>query len=112
MERESYSQPEMASYINRHFVAIKVDYDADPKFTQSLQRAAAVTNLPSGIPLTLFLPPKGTLYFGGTFFPALPTSDKKSLRQALDFALSKYHDAPQSLEASGTRITVNNRGAK
>src|ERR1700741_4197598 len=38
MDRESYERPEMAKFINDHFVSIKVDYDMQPEIAARLQR--------------------------------------------------------------------------
>ena len=40
MDRETYTNPQTAEYINRHFVAVKVDFDASPRVVAQLQRAA------------------------------------------------------------------------
>ncbi|MEO8724608.1 MAG: DUF255 domain-containing protein, partial [Acidobacteriaceae bacterium] len=55
MDRDSYTHPEIARFINANFVAVKIDYDADPNLTRNLEHAAALENLPAGIPLTLFV---------------------------------------------------------
>jgi len=38
MDRESYSQQELARFINDRFVAVKVDYDLQPEIAARLQR--------------------------------------------------------------------------
>jgi uncharacterized protein len=72
MDRESYSQPELARFINDQFVAVKIDYDLQPEIAARLQRAQAFMNLPVGLPLTAFLSPSGKLYFGGGYFLQRP----------------------------------------
>src|SRR5438067_13135693 len=52
MDKESYTNPELAEFINANFVPIKVDFDADPKLSARLQRAQAYINVPAGLPLT------------------------------------------------------------
>lgn len=70
MDRESYTNPETAAYINLNFIAVKVDFDQDPRLSAKLQRAQALLNLPAGLPLTAFVTPEGKLYSGGAYFPA------------------------------------------
>jgi uncharacterized protein YyaL (SSP411 family) len=70
MDRDTYTNPVTAEYINQHFVAVKVDFDAAPALVAQLQRAQAVLNLPAGLPLTSFITPDGKLYFGGGYLPA------------------------------------------
>lgn len=57
MDRDTYTHPETADFINQHFVAVKVDFDASPKLVAQLQRAQALLNLPAGLPLTSFVTP-------------------------------------------------------
>jgi thiol:disulfide interchange protein len=50
MDRDTYTNAATADYINQHFVAVKVDFDASPKLVARLQRAQAILNLPAGLP--------------------------------------------------------------
>jgi thioredoxin-related protein len=70
MDRDTYSQTETADFINQHFVAVKVDFDASPKLVAQLQLAQATLNLPAGLPLTSFITPDGRLQSG--FVPGKP----------------------------------------
>jgi uncharacterized protein YyaL (SSP411 family) len=101
MDRESYSQPELAAFINDQFVAVKVDHDLQPEIAARLQRAQAFMNLPVGLPLTAFLSPSGKLYFGGGYFPAKARSGKPSLQEMLKGALHMFREQREVLEQSG-----------
>jgi uncharacterized protein YyaL (SSP411 family) len=90
MDRDTYTNPAAADYINQHFVAVKVDFDASPDLVAQLQRAQAVLNLPAGLPLTSFITPDGKLYFGGGYLPAEHKGDKPSFREAADEALARF----------------------
>ncbi len=68
VNQESYSQPHTADFINRHFVAVKVHYDAQPELAATIERAQAVLNLPAGLPVTAFLSPSGKLYLVAATF--------------------------------------------
>ena len=108
MDRESYTRPEVAGFINRNFIAVKVDYDADPKFSARLERAQAVLNLPAGLPLTGFITPAGKLYHGGSYFPGKPRMIRgervPALRAALDEALRLYRTERSSIERDGFQV--------
>jgi uncharacterized protein len=93
MDRDTYSRPETAAYINQHFVAVKVDYDSSPKLVAQLQRAQAVLNLPAGLPLTSFITPDGKLYFGAGYLTAQEKNAKRSFRQVADEALARFADS-------------------
>ena len=101
MDRESYERPEMAKFINDHFVSIKVDFDMQPEIAARLQRAQAYMNLPAGLPLTAFLSPSGKLYFGGGYFPAEPRGGKPSLGEMLEGALCLFREQRKTIESGG-----------
>jgi len=70
MAHESFEDPEVAAEMNRLFVNIKVDREERPDLDQIYQTAhALLTQRSGGWPLTLFLMPDGTPFFGGTYFP-------------------------------------------
>lgn len=100
MDRDTYTNTATADYINQHFVAVKVDFDASPKLVAELQRAQAVLNLPAGLPLTSFITPDGKLYFGAGYLPPEPKGDKSSFREAADEALARYADRSKIDEES------------
>jgi hypothetical protein len=69
MDRESYENAAIASIINQHFVAMKVDRDERPDVDARYQAAVSAISGQGGWPLTAFLTPDGRPYFGGTYFP-------------------------------------------
>jgi uncharacterized protein YyaL (SSP411 family) len=70
MAHESFEDAEVAAEMNRHFVNIKVDREERPDLDQIYQTAhAMLTQRGGGWPLTMFLMPDGTPFFGGTYFP-------------------------------------------
>ena len=52
MDRESYERPEMAKFINDHFVSIKVDYDTTTKISSGWCEKQIRSSIPSAF-LTL-----------------------------------------------------------
>src|SRR5271155_4628986 len=101
MDRESYSQPELAKFINDQFVAVKVDYDLQPKVADRLQRAETVKKLPVGLAPTAFLSPSGNLYFGGVYFPAKSQAGKPSLQEMMKGALHMFREQREVVEQAG-----------
>jgi len=92
MDRDTYTNAATATYINQHFVSVKVDFDSAPELVAQLQRAQAVLNLPAGLPLTSFITPDGKLYFGAGYLPVDRRADNPSLREAAEEALTRYAD--------------------
>ncbi len=74
MERESFSNPEIAKTLNANFVCIKVDREERPDVDDIYMTALSVAGQQGGWPLTMFLIPDGKPIFGGTYFPP---EDKK-----------------------------------
>jgi len=70
MAHESFEDAEVATLMNRHFVCIKVDREERPDIDQIYQTALQMlSQRGGGWPLTMFLAPDGTPFFGGTYFP-------------------------------------------
>lgn len=70
MAHESFEDAEVAAVMNRLFINIKVDREERPDLDHIYQTAhAMLTRRSGGWPLTLFLTPDQTPFFGGTYFP-------------------------------------------
>jgi uncharacterized protein YyaL (SSP411 family)/archaellum component FlaG (FlaF/FlaG flagellin family) len=74
MERESFSNADVAKLLNANFVCIKVDREERPDIDDIYMTALNVTGEQGGWPLSMFLTPAGKPIFGGTYFPP---DDKK-----------------------------------
>jgi uncharacterized protein YyaL (SSP411 family) len=68
MERESFTDAEIAAVLNAGFVSIKVDREERPDVDQVYMAALQALG-PGGWPMSLFLTPDGRPFFGGTYFP-------------------------------------------
>ena len=69
MERESFSNPEIARQINDNFVAIKVDREERPDVDRLYMAFVVATTGGGGWPMNVFLTPDRKPFFGGTYFP-------------------------------------------
>jgi len=70
MAHESFEDAGVAAVMNELFVNIKVDREERPDLDQIYQTAhAMLTQRNGGWPLTMFLLPDQTPFFGGTYFP-------------------------------------------
>jgi uncharacterized protein YyaL (SSP411 family) len=69
MERESFSQEDVAQVLNASFIAIKVDREERPDVDEIYMKAVLAMNGTGGWPLNALLTPEGHPYFGGTYFP-------------------------------------------
>src|SRR6201997_5498008 len=69
MERESFETERVAEALNDDFVPIKVDREERPDVDDIYMKAVQTITGTGGWPLSLFLPPEGKPFYGGTYFP-------------------------------------------
>ncbi|MEN8681282.1 MAG: thioredoxin domain-containing protein [Akkermansiaceae bacterium] len=70
MERESFENKEIAAFLNKNFVSIKLDREERPDVDQVYMTAfQAMTQQSGGWPLNMFLTPDLKPLTGGTYFP-------------------------------------------
>lgn len=90
IDRESYSNPDIAKIINEHFIAIKVDRDQRPDIDARYQKAVQAISGQGGWPLTAFLTPHGDVFFGGTYFPPEEQFGRPGMKQLLPKVAEYY----------------------
>jgi hypothetical protein len=83
MERESFEDEETARMMNEHFVNIKVDREERPDIDSIYMSAVQALTRHGGWPMTVFLTPDGTPFYGGTYFPPVPSRGMPSFQQLL-----------------------------
>ena len=70
MERESFENKDVATFLNENFVSIKLDREERPDVDQVYMTAyQAMTEQSGGWPLNMFLTPDLKPLTGGTYFP-------------------------------------------
>lgn len=69
MERESFEDPEIAAFLNEHFVSIKVDREERPDIDAIYMEAVQIMSGHGGWPLSVWLTPELVPIYGGTYFP-------------------------------------------
>ena len=84
MAHESFTDPATAAVMNARFVNIKVDREERPDIDHIYMSALHAMGEQGGWPLTMFLAPDGTPFWGGTYFPPAPRWGKPAFRQVLE----------------------------
>ncbi len=69
MEKEVFEQEDVASFLNEHFISIKVDREERPDLDEVYMEAVQAMTGSGGWPMTSFLTPSLRPFFGGTYFP-------------------------------------------
>jgi len=104
MDGESYENPELAAFLNEHFVCIKVDRDERPDVDARYQRAVQALTQQGGWPLTAFLTPKGEVFFGGTYFPPDGKFGRPGFQSVLASVLDAYRSRRDQIQAQAQAI--------
>ena len=81
MERESFEDEEIAAYLNKNFIAIKVDREERPDIDGVYMTAVSILTGRGGWPMTIVMTPDRRPFFGGTYFP--PRAGVRGSRQGL-----------------------------
>jgi uncharacterized protein YyaL (SSP411 family) len=104
MDGESYENPELAEFLNRNFICIKVDRDERPDVDARYQRAVQALTQQGGWPLTAFLTPKGEVFFGGTYFPPDGKYGRPGFRSVLASVLEAYRGRREQVQVQAQAI--------
>ena len=70
MEEESFEDPEIAAWINAHFIPVKVDRETRPDLDAVYMAAVTASIGRGGWPATLVLRPDKLPFFAATYLPA------------------------------------------
>jgi uncharacterized protein YyaL (SSP411 family) len=102
MAHESFEDVETARLMNANFVNIKVDREERPDIDGIYMQAVQAMTGHGGWPMTMFLMPDGTPFYGGTYFPpddrhGLP-SFRTVLRSVSDAFAQKREGVAQSAQ--------------
>jgi uncharacterized protein YyaL (SSP411 family) len=104
MERESFEDAETASFLNEHFVPIKVDREERPDLDGIYMDAVQSMTGQGGWPLSAFLTPDGRPFFAGTYFPKEALHGMPSFRQVLEAIAEAWRDRRADIERQGGRV--------
>jgi uncharacterized protein YyaL (SSP411 family) len=106
MERESFEDEATAAFLNARFIAIKVDREERPDLDQIYMSAVQAMTGGGGWPMSVFLTPDGRPFYGGTYFPKVPTHGLPSFRQLLEGIDRAWRDQRSDLEQSAAQLVA------
>jgi len=115
MERESFSDPEVARAMNEGFVNVKVDREERPDVDEIYMAATQLLTRSGGWPNSVFLTPDLKPFFAGTYFPPHDGLGRPSFSQVLQalrqaWALQRM-ELTQRAEAVAEAMEMNLAGA-
>jgi uncharacterized protein YyaL (SSP411 family) len=100
MERESFEDEATATIMNSRFINIKVDREERPDIDSIYMQAVQAMTGHGGWPMTMFLTPDGTPFYGGTYFPKEDRHGMPSFKRILNSVADAYEQKPEAVEAT------------
>src|SRR5256886_1611712 len=97
MDREVYGDPGLGAMIDSLFVPVRVDRDERPDVAQRYATAVRLLAGLRGYPITVFLTPDGSAFFGGTYFPLDDPVTGRGLKQLLPDVAKSYREQRASI---------------
>jgi uncharacterized protein YyaL (SSP411 family) len=105
MERESYSDPEIAKIMNAYYVSIKVDREERPDVDNIYMTFVQATTGSGGWPMNVWLTPDLKPFVGGTYFPANEQHGLPPFRTVLLRVAEAWKSKHEQIVASSKDIT-------
>ncbi|MDE0017325.1 MAG: DUF255 domain-containing protein [Candidatus Poribacteria bacterium] len=84
MEREVFSNPEIAEMMNENFINIKIDREERPDLDEIYMTATQLLVQRGGWPNSIFLTPDLKPFYAGTYFPPADTPGRPGFPTILD----------------------------
>src|SRR5207245_8390884 len=104
MERESFEDEAVASYMNEHFVCIKVDREERPDIDSIYMDAVQAMTGRGGWPMTMFLTPDGERFYAGTYFPNEDRHGLPAFTRVLDAVARAWGTRRGEVARQGQRV--------
>jgi uncharacterized protein len=104
MERESFEDPHTAQIMNERFVSIKVDREERPDLDNIYMQAVQAMTGSGGWPMTVFLAPDGTPFYGGTYFPPTDRHNMPAFTRVLHAIDDAWRNRRAEVTQSGAQL--------
>lgn len=100
MAKEAFSDPEIADFLNKHFVSIKVDREQRPDIDQHFMNFLTETQGSGGWPMNVILTPDQKPFFAGTYFPLeSPLAARPGFKQTIEKVYDWYQNNSQNIKS-------------
>ena len=111
MAHESFEDETTAALMNEHFVNVKVDREERPDVDNIYMSAVQMMTGSGGWPLTVFLKPDGTPFYGGTYFPPVDRYGMPSFRRVLASIADAYRTRRETIDENAAQLVTALRRA-
>ncbi len=107
MERESFENEATASFMNEHFINIKIDREERPDLDHIYMDAVQAMSGSGGWPLNVFLTPDQLPFFGGTYFPPERMHNRPSWLEVLGGVSKGYQEKKEAIIAQADTLKAH-----
>jgi uncharacterized protein YyaL (SSP411 family) len=104
MERESFESAEVAEFLNRWFVPVKVDREERPDVDRIYMTFVQATTGGGGWPMSVWLTPDLKPFYGGTYFPPEDTYGRPGFLSVLKRIAELWQRDHERIAESGRRL--------
>jgi uncharacterized protein YyaL (SSP411 family) len=104
MAHESFEDPEIAAFMNDHFVNIKVDREERPDIDSIYMQATIAMTGSGGWPMSIFLAPDLKPFFTGTYFPPQRRYSMPAFKDILGGLANAWKNDKIEIEKAGDQI--------
>ena len=105
MERQVFTDAQIAALMNQWFVNIKVDREERPDLDQIYMTATQIITRQGGWPNSIFLTPDLKPFFAGTYFPPQDTLGRPGFPTVLNFLHQAWTDRRPEVEEQAALLT-------
>jgi uncharacterized protein YyaL (SSP411 family) len=109
MAHESFEDAATATFMNDHFVNIKVDREERPDIDAVYMRATQAMTGQGGWPMTCILTPDGEPFFAGTYFPPEPRQGMPAFTQVLQALADAWENRRDDVSAVSADVVQHLR---
>jgi uncharacterized protein YyaL (SSP411 family) len=107
MERESFENEETAALMNQLFVNIKVDREERPDLDSIYMDFVQLATGSGGWPLTVFLTPDQSPFYGGTYFPPQSAYGRPGFPDLLRAMAKAFKERRSDIESQVEAVKAN-----
>ena len=105
MQKEVFKNPEVADFLNKHFISIKVDREERPDVDKYYQEVHhLLTQRTGGWPLSIFMTPDKEPFFAATYIPLEPRYGMPGFLQLVKNMINIYQKDPSSIKKEAKEV--------
>jgi uncharacterized protein YyaL (SSP411 family) len=105
MEKESFEDDQTATFMNNHFINIKIDREERPDLDSIYMDAVQALTGSGGWPLNVFLTTDKKPFYGGTYFPKVKMYNRLTWLEVLQNIVTAYRTRNHEIENQAETLT-------